>query len=279
MTTQSAPEHQDQEMNNGPLELICEAGTEATSEATSSPPGAMWSQLVPADQNAATDFVGPAGGLNDDQPDDSTDEGPIAQRGLSNMRLRRLLAKRLIAARELNGFGQTQAALLIGWKNATQLSLLERGTRMPPHAVLCQIARTYGVSVDYILGLSDEPERDPSTAAVKASVNQVRDMLDRNATAVCEALHSASKFDSTQALRSTGVVARVKYLCDAVTHFRAISPAAFDDTRGSARLLYAVREADEAITAVNGLLDQAHRRSEFAVRHGRAAMAGTGGAS
>lgn len=270
-------------MNNDTVGTGHEAHNEATSEAARSSLNAMWVGLTPAPKNAATDIVEPLADDADDLSDDShgdciDDAGPLAERGRSNALLKRLLAKRLAACRELNGWGQTQAALLLGYKNATQLSLLEQGKRMPPPVLLIQMARVYGVSSDYLLGLSDEPERDPSTAAVKASINQVRVMLDRNATAVCEALHQSHRFDTSQAFRETGVVSRVKYLLDSVTRFREISPISFDDTRGSAKLLYAAREADEAITEVGNLLDQAHRRAEFALRHGRAAMASDGGA-
>lgn len=266
----------EQEMNNETFEASQEAHKEATSEATTAPIDATWARLVPGTENAATDPVE----LVDDSDDEdaAADESQVAGRGRANLLLRRAMARRMIAARELNGFAQTEAALLIGWKNATQLSLIEQGKRMPPHHILLLISRAYGVSTDFLYTLDDEPERDGRTAAKKAQVRQIAEMLQRNAEAVTEALFETHRFNPAPELRASRVITRVTALCAAVDKFRATNVDQFDTTRGSALLLHAAKEAGEAVEKVGDLLDQADRRAEFALRHGRAAMAGDGSA-
>lgn len=221
----------------------------------------------------------PAAPMLDDsatvEDDDTTtvdDQGTDWARAKANTVLKQQIASRMIAAREMNGLGQTQAALLIGWKNATQLSLIEQGKRMPPHTLMIRISAVLGVSLDWLFGLDDEPERDSRSAAVKASVRQINRMLERNAMAVCTALHESHRVDTAQAIRSTKVVSRVTTLCEAVNRFREIDPMSFDEKRGSATLLYVAKEALESIGQVCSLLDQSVRRTEFALRHGREAM-------
>lgn len=247
-----------------------EAHEEATNEAATAPIDATWARLVPGTENAATSPVDIADDSDDE--DAAADGSQVAGRGRANMLLRRAMAKRMIAARELNGFGQTQAALLIGWKNATQLCLIEQGKRMPPHHILLLISRAYGVSTDFLYTLDDEPERDGRTAAKKAQVRQIADMLNRNAEAVTEALFEAHRFDSAKEIRGCSIVSKVTAVCDAVTRFRTINRVMFDTARGGAALLHATTQAKEASIRVGGLLDQSARRSEFALQHGRAVM-------
>lgn len=266
----------EQEMNNETFEASQEAHKEATSEATTAPIDATWARLVPGTENAATDPVE----LVDDSDDEdaAADESQVAGRGRANLLLRRAMARRMIAARELNGFAQTEAALLIGWKNATQLSLIEQGKRMPPHHILLLISRAYGVSTDFLYTLDDEPERDGRTAAKKAQVRQIAEMLQRNAEAVTKALFEAHRFDPAPELRASRVITKVTSLCEAVGRFHAINPEFFESCRGSAMLLRTANDASVAIEKVNTLLEQADRRAEFSLQQGRAAMASDGGA-
>jgi len=254
-----------------------EAHEEATNEAATAPIDAMWAQLVPGAENAATAPVELAVDLDDsDDIDDDAhaDESPIAGRAKSNTALRKIVGRRLQAARELSGFGQTEAALLMGWKNATQLSLIEQGKRMPPHQVLIIASTVLGISVDFLLGLDSEPERDSRTAARNAKVRQIADMLHRNAEAVTKALFESHRFDPAPELRASRVITKVTSLCEAVGRFHAINPEFFENCRGSATLLRTANDASVAIAKVNTLLEQADRRAEFSLQQGRAAIAG-----
>ena len=70
--------------------------------------------------------------------------------------MKNILADRL---RELRGsMSQSDFALKIGVKQ-TSYSSWERGVKDPAAQTLAQIASTFGVSADWLLGLSDERER------------------------------------------------------------------------------------------------------------------------
>jgi DNA-binding XRE family transcriptional regulator len=130
---------------------------------------AMWAQLAPNLENHASPSVESLELVEDPDAEDTPADGnQIPGRGQANLLLRLAMAKRMIAARELNGYSQTEAALLIGWKTPTQLSLIEQGKRIPPHYVLLLISRAYGVSTDFLYALDDEAERDSRTAGKKA---------------------------------------------------------------------------------------------------------------
>ena len=68
--------------------------------------------------------------------------------------MKTFLGKRLKELREENNFTQKQVAEMLGINSVTYLHY-EKEQREPPLSLLADIAKLYGVSVDYILGLSD----------------------------------------------------------------------------------------------------------------------------
>lgn len=52
----------------------------------------------------------------------------------------------------------------------------EKGTYLLPTAALLKLATTYGVTTDYLLGLSDEP-RPPDTAALVKAIGECQKIL------------------------------------------------------------------------------------------------------
>lgn len=64
------------------------------------------------------------------------------------------LGQRLKELREEKGYTQKQLADKFGINSVTYLHY-EKEQREPPLSLLADIAKFYGVSVDYLLGLSD----------------------------------------------------------------------------------------------------------------------------
>ena len=64
------------------------------------------------------------------------------------------LGQRLKELREEKGYTQKQLAEKLGINSVTYLHY-EKEQREPPLPLLADIAKFYGVSVDYLLGLSD----------------------------------------------------------------------------------------------------------------------------
>ena len=65
---------------------------------------------------------------------------------------------RLRSLRESAGLTQTDVAELLGMQQ-NQYSRYERGERELPMHLFVTLAKYYGVSLDYMVGLSDEPTR------------------------------------------------------------------------------------------------------------------------
>ncbi len=93
------------------------------------------------------------------------------------------LGNRLREARERLGLGQKQAAERLGISNVV-LSRYECDERKPDPEMLKHIAVLYGTTVDYLLGLSDDPTHTPTddlatTARRLRAIRQARDMTQQ----------------------------------------------------------------------------------------------------
>ena len=109
-----------------------------------------------------------------------------------------VLGRRIVSARELNGLSQSELARSMGYANSTQLSLFEKGVRTPPITALIALADALGVSLDYLAGRCDDPERDVRALRRNACLRAVRMTL----TAAAERI--ADAFDSDERLIGAG---------------------------------------------------------------------------
>ncbi len=82
------------------------------------------------------------------------------------------LGERLRKVREDKGLKQNYVAKLLGITNQA-LSNWERGERDPDTPTLHRLAEIYGVSADYLLGITNDPKG-------KASTMDILDILERN---------------------------------------------------------------------------------------------------
>lgn len=102
--------------------------------------------------------------------------------------LEETIKKRLLNARNLNRLDQIDAARMMGYKNSSALSKIETGFAKIPKDFLVKAAITYGVSMDYLMGLHDEPERDPKTAEHQAILRSVREQVNKQNDALVTVL-------------------------------------------------------------------------------------------
>lgn len=72
------------------------------------------------------------------------------------MNYRENFAPRLIECRKRIGASQKTIADIIGVSDAA-ITMLERGKRSPSFEVLCALADYFDVSVDYLVGRTDNP--------------------------------------------------------------------------------------------------------------------------
>ncbi|MGG1390904.1 helix-turn-helix domain-containing protein [Brevibacillus brevis] len=75
------------------------------------------------------------------------------------------LGNKLKALREQRGWTQTLAASRLGISSQV-VSNYERNYRSPDKEMLSRIAKVYNCSLDWLLGISDDPERIEDNASV-----------------------------------------------------------------------------------------------------------------
>lgn len=170
--------------------------------------------------------------------------------------LRQVIAERLNFSRALAGLNQIEMSHALGFKNSTQLSLWEHAQRTPPLHALLAVADVLGVSVDFLVGVSDEPDRDAQLARRTALVGAMRRMLDGHASAVADVILSG-EFDPSNTIRAHALCSKTENLARAVEQFRARSEEVFDSLPAGALLLRIAKEAAEAANAVASVLDEA----------------------
>lgn len=190
---------------------------------------------------------------------------------LRNRKLAVLIGSRIVAARELSGLQQLEFSRAIGHKTPAQPSMWESGRRLVPLADVPTVARVLGVSADFLLGLSDEPDRDPAVARRSLLTQHLRDQVEVFAGHMADAaLESGVEIEG--ALRSTKLLSRCHDLQCAVDRFKAANADCFDDLPAGALLLRSVRELAEAVEVVAAELDGVGRRRERAARKAKAVM-------
>lgn len=185
--------------------------------------------------------------------------------------IKKIVSERFIAAREMNGFSQSEAAEKIGYKTSTQLCLWEQGKRLPPIDQMLIVCMVYGVSLDYLYGLSDEPERDPRMATQQAMMMQVQDMLKANAQAVTCALLVQVRAGGPSMATVRALHARASESAAAIRRFQELNKKKFECMPGSNTLMVTAaaledctREAMEVIVRHDSIKRQSTRRSERA---------------
>lgn len=80
--------------------------------------------------------------------------------------------------RRKRGLSQRAAAADLGISQAL-LSHYENGAREPGLVFVCRACRYYGVSADYMLGMTDLPNYDGCTSALAELTEKLRDITQR----------------------------------------------------------------------------------------------------
>lgn len=208
----------------------------------------------------------------DNVSDPSRASDGVGDASLENRRLAILIGGRIRAAREANGVSQGELAKAIGHAKQTQPSLWEAGKRLAPISELPGLAKALDTSADFLLGLTDDMDADPSAARRGLLVQHLRDQLEAVAGSLADvALESGLELEGS--IRNSKLLTRCEAVRVALDRFRAANEAQFDDLRGGALLERTMRELMEAANAVGAELDGVGQRRERAARATREAMA------
>lgn len=190
---------------------------------------------------------------------------------------RKTIAERMVQARELNGYPQVEAAGLFGHKNPTQMSLWERGGRVPPLKDLVKAAEVYGVSVDFLMGISPEADRDPRPARRAAAMRAVRVMLEGVAARVVDQVDQINELAGPSAQTVRNLVLKATALADATGAFMRKNARKFADMPAGAPLAHAQQELEPLLTGAREMLrrlDRAERELDARLRGQLAALPG-----
>lgn len=163
--------------------------------------------------------------------------------------MRKIVAERLLAAREINGYSQTEAAQKFGYKTPAQLSQWEMGRRMIPLEKLLRAHDIYRVSLDYLMGASPEPDRDPQAAHALRMLEATRELMSNMSHELAEALIASSKLGGPTVEASVCIVDEGERLLAAWKRFIELNGPKFDNTMRAGNPLKIAMESFEA----NGL--------------------------
>ncbi|MGF6904651.1 helix-turn-helix domain-containing protein [Paraburkholderia sp. GAS348] len=162
----------------------------------------------------------------------------------------------LIRARITAGLTAVQAAEAMGYANSTQLSLIETRKRPVPDGTvfLTSAARAYGVSVDYLIGLSPLMEPDGKVLRERAVLREMASVAHGIAATLADAMMRHADRSYPLAREYENLLAKVERADAALTVMR--ERFGFDDVQGGAPLLRAMEEMAVAAEPLRAKLRQ-----------------------
>lgn len=164
----------------------------------------------------------------------------------------RVVGERLAKARELNGYNQIAAARLLGYATPAPLSKIEAGQPAPTWLVP-RAAQVFSVSSDYLLGLSNYPERDPRTVEQIAILRNVRGAIEDHARRITETTILAAAEEVAAAAHAEELCGAVREVAKALAACRS-HPEFDDEVIGGSRLVRTVAEAEAMATTASQYL-------------------------
>lgn len=173
-------------------------------------------------------------------------DSPVC-RGDANARMRRTIAARLVRARTLSGLTQGRVARLLSYRTPAQLNQWEQSRRLAPISELVRVAEVLGVSVDFLVGSSDEPERDPAAGLRNAVLKGVRKQLERVAEITVDEVSRHARLVGTDSGSAGQFIEAGGELLDAVRGLERLNPGRMDDMRGGATLARRLHEFENAL--------------------------------
>lgn len=155
--------------------------------------------------------------------------------------LAKTIGKRLRIARSCAGMPANIAAQRLGYTNATQVSLAEKGERTPPIHVLVEYAKLYVVPLDFLCGLIDDPIVDATETnqgvianAVSDAIKEQFEKLVRSISEQASVTIAGYNQDRRDLQATCNIALQAKAALERV---RELNPEFDEDWRGTARLV------------------------------------------
>jgi transcriptional regulator with XRE-family HTH domain len=184
--------------------------------------------------------------------------------------LAKTVAVRLCAARRVSGLKQHQVAERVGQKNMTQVSLWESGDRLPKLTDVILMARTYGVPMDFLCGLSDDPLADQQENNQGFLTNMISSAIQKNhlswvqstAQSVAVAINAHSQ--DRQDLQKLGPMLRDAR--KAYARIKQLNPDYDDEIRGASTFEAALARLEDVVTESTARIDEQFRQCDIIER-------------
>ncbi|MCQ4247160.1 hypothetical protein CXK93_00480 [Stutzerimonas decontaminans] len=184
--------------------------------------------------------------------------------------LAKTIGKRLRIARSCAGMPANIAAQRLGYTNATQVSLAEKGERTPPLHVLVEYAKLYVVPLDFLCGLIDDPIVDATETnqgvianAVSDAIKEQFEKLVRSISEQASVTIAGYNQDRRDLQATCNIALQAKAALERV---RELNPEFDDDWRGTARLVKHLDGLEQVGNQAAQRLYHENRMRELSVR-------------
>ena len=153
------------------------------------------------------------------------------------------IGARLRYAREtLCNLSQQEAARRLGYENPSKLSKIENAsdTNSVPLWMICKAAKVYGVSIDFLFGLTSDWEPDLRMASNEEAARWVFEAWEIHRRRDMRVVKRLSDQQLEIARSSTSSLQNAERIHAALVDFRRLNPSFDTEMRGSAKLAAAV---------------------------------------
>lgn len=187
----------------------------------------------------------------------SADELSVAS-NQEQLRAVEQVGRRLRAAREINGWDVTEAARRLGYKNAGSLSRLETGKHVLsiPLYMLARAAQVYGVTTDYLLGLTDDLSLAPTMRLRRDAALWLADYMERQRHADVTAYLMLQEQVELVTTGTKEVILAVEELTTSLAGMRSANAVVFDNMRGGSRVLSMAARAERVSVSTAARLNR-----------------------
>lgn len=152
----------------------------------------------------------------------------------------------------------------MGYKTSSQLSQWEQGKRMPPLNMLIRACETYRVSMDFLVGISDDPDRDPTSAERRAVLTSAEKMLHDMAQKLADAVVYQTNLGGPTVEMARAVLRDGEQFMERFNRFVSANGAAFEAMAWNASLTAAAADMEETLAQARRLLERNRRINEAA---------------
>lgn len=177
-----------------------------------------------------------------------------------------IVGKRFIEARDINGLSQSDAAKALGYRNSAQLSQWEQCKRPPPLHMVAHASKVYRVSTDFLLGISDDPDRDPRAESRLMLLRSAEQMMQGMSQKLCDAILQHTMAGGPSNESALMLLDKAAGAAGAVRRYIARNKEQFEDSPASSTVAAALDTLDKCVADSRASIERHRRVTEVAVK-------------